>query len=97
MLFHISRLHFHKNNISIYLASRINLSQIQDFLHSVIPHVVAYAMEKKDAEVLRALGHLGTVIREARKSWRMAQELQTEEYNRTYLASPSTDLSDFIQ
>lgn len=91
-----SPFHF-EDNAADAAEVKIALSQIQDFLHSVIPHVVAYAMEKKDAEVLRALGHLGTVIREARKSWRMAQELQTEEYNRTYLASPSTDLSDFIQ
>jgi hypothetical protein len=34
---------------------KVALSEIQNFLQAVIPHVVAYAMEKQDPEVLRAL------------------------------------------
>jgi hypothetical protein len=76
---------------------KVALSQIQDFLQAVVPHVIQYAMEKQDKEVLKALGHLGTVIREARKTWRLAREQEESEYSRTYLAHPSTDLSDMIQ
>lgn len=76
---------------------KVALSQVQEFLSAIIPHVVSYAMEKQDAEVLKALGHLGTVIREARKTWRMAREIEEQEYDRTYLAHPSADLSQFTQ
>lgn len=76
---------------------KVALSQVQDFLQKIIPHVVAYALEKQDGEVLQALGHLGTVIREARKAWRMAYEIEEQQYNKTYLANSGADVEQMSQ
>lgn len=67
---------------------KIALSQIQDFLQRVIPHVVAYAVDRQDGEILKALGELGNTIREARKVWRISREQEGKDYGRSYISEP---------
>ena len=67
---------------------KIAISQIQEFLQKVIPHVVAYAVDHQDGEILKALGELGTTIREARKVWRISREQEGRDYGRSYIAEP---------
>jgi len=64
---------------------KVALNEVTDFLTKVIPHAVAYAVDKQDVDVLKALGHLGNVIREARKAYRVAREQDDKDYGRSYL------------
>ena len=71
---------------------KVSLDEVTDFLQKIIPTAVSYAIERQDVDVLKALGRLGNVIREARKSYRLAREQDDRTYDRTYLmGSPESN------
>jgi hypothetical protein len=63
----------------------ISISHLEDFLRSIVPHVVKFGLDKRDGNILKALGVLGSVIREAKKTHRISSEEASTDYTRTYL------------